>query len=394
MIIHMTYLNKISSAILITCAAVSLTGCQDDWDAHYGQIADTQYGNASLFEVLSSNAELSDFCAVLKATKCFANSKQTGTTYADLLGSDQFFTVWAPVNGSFNRDSLISLCNSSEGDSLVELRFVKNHVARYSQPYNGENKEVLMLNNKTLSFDGMNFGAVALKSNNLATRNGIIHTLQQPVEYYYNIYEALASKEEYYHLGEFLKSYQVDLLNENKSLAMGIVDGKTVYIDSVFDSKNDLLDYTYGHIDNEDSTYWMIVPTREIWDSIYNEAKGYYNYAYVEKADSVFNRWSHYALMQDLIFNPNVQDAINDSIVSTTYTNSRNGLFHTYYKPFEEGGLFNPNMWSDQLQCSNGMIYEVDQWPYDKYNTYFKRINVEAEGRIPNTTKPARVPTN
>ena len=369
----------------IFTASVALTfgfvSCQDDWDAHYDKQADTEHGTASLYEMIAEQPQLSDFRKVLDATKAFANSKQTPVTYATLLGTDQFFTVWAPVNGTFNCDSLLEMCKTSEGDSLVELHFVKNHVARYSHSFNGKEKRVLMMNEKTLSMEATSFGDVSAMDTNKAARNGVLHVIEHPIAYYYNIYEALVGKPEYQHIGKFLRSYQIDELDELQSLAMGIVDGKTVYIDSVFKSRNDLLDQNYGHIDREDSTYWMLVPSKTLWDSLYAEAETYYNYSFVEKADSVHTRWSYYALMQDLVFNPHVQTSINDSIVSTTWSQWQGDLFHTYYKPFDEGGLFK-TAWAGQEQCSNGMIYQVDQWPYIKEKTYFRRINVEAEGRM------------
>lgn len=378
----------------MACAAVSMNSCQDTWDDHYGKTADTEYGNASLYEVMSAQPELSDFCKVLEATKAFANFKQTNVNYATLLGTDQFFTVWAPVNGTFNVDSLLQLCKTSEGDSLVELHFVKNHVARYSHSQNMNEQDVLMLNNKSHEMNASEFGFVGFEKSNIATRNGVLHTLQKPVSYYYNIYEALVAKDEYKHIGSFLRSYQIDELDETSSLAMGIVDGKTIYIDSVFTSKNDLLhdesyNRQYGYLNREDSTYWMIVPTQALWQQLYAEAETYYNFAFIEKADSVHERWSHYALMQDLVYNPHVQTSINDSITSTTFYKDKLSTFHTYYKPFGEfdgnaikSGLFNQN-WVKTEQCSNGMIYMVDEWPFAKENTYFKRINVEAEGQMP-----------
>lgn len=378
-------MNKTIRYTLVASAlTLGMVSCQDDWDAHYDQQADTQHGTESLYEIMAAKPELSDFCKVLKATKAFANSKQTPVTYAEILNADQFFTVWAPVNGTFNCDSLVQLCQTSEGDSLVELHFVKNHLARYSHSFNGVEKNVMMFNGKTLALSANSFGQVEFNSSNTAARNGLLHELKHPISYYYNIYEALVAKEEYQHIGKFLRSYQIDELDEKNSLAMGIVDGETVYSDSVFKSRNDLLvDHIYGRINKEDSLYWMIVPTRQLWDSLYAEAETYYNYAFVEKADSIHERWSHYALMQDLVYNPNpkIQVALQDSIVSTTWRERQNSTFHTYYKPFEQGGLF-ATAWSGTEQCSNGMIYQVDQWPFVKEKTYFTRINVEAEGRM------------
>ena len=84
-------------------AAAALCACQDDWDEHYDQQADSQYGTASLYEIIAQRPELSDFRAVLDSTRLFANNRITATHYSKLLAEDQFLTVWAPVNGTFNR---------------------------------------------------------------------------------------------------------------------------------------------------------------------------------------------------------------------------------------------------------------------------------------------------
>ncbi|MBR0036156.1 MAG: fasciclin domain-containing protein [Bacteroidales bacterium] len=369
-------MKKISYLIF----GLALVACQDDWNDHYGQTADTQYGNASLYEVIGAQSELSDFCQVLDSVRVFANNRITSIHYSEMLNEGQFFTVWAPKNGSFNKDSLLRLCQTSEGDSLVELHFLKNHIARYTHSVNGKEEDVRMLNAKQLTLGAGTFGNMRVATSNIATSNGVLHILDNPVSYYYNIYEALVSLPEYQHLGSFLRSYQIDEFDETQSLAMGIVDGKTVYVDSVFYAKNELLD-KYGYINSEDSTYWMIVPSQTLWDSLYAEAETYYNYGSLNKADSIHNYWSHYALMQDLVFNPNpdVQKSILDSICSTTWNKRDAGKYHVYYNAFNAGGLF--TQFSDSMVCANGSIYEVSSWPFVKEKSYFIPIKTEAEGR-------------
>ena len=390
--------NTLKYVLVSAVLTAGLSSCQDDWDDHYNKTADSAYGNVSLYEIMSEQPELSDFCQVLDATKTFANSKQTSVTYKTLLSGDQFFTVWAPVNGTFNRDSLLELCKTSEGDSLVELHFVKNHLARYSHSVNGKATSVYMLNGKFVQQDASSFGEIAFRKQNVAARNGLLHIVDKQVPYYYNIYEALVGLPYLQHIGKFFRSYQVDELDELQSLQKDVEDGKMVYIDSVFVSKNTLLTSDYDYINSEDSTFWMIVPTAELWDSLYEEAKSYYNYAFVEKADSIQERMAHYALLQDLIYNPVREWSIRDSIESIAnyyrgYGYETNTYrYHTYYKPFEEGGLFR-TPWVDTLECSNGVIYRTDQWMIDKNRTYFTPIRLESHGNIakyeegPNSTK-------
>lgn len=378
----MSSLYKISHLALVACAALSLTGCQDEWADHYDQEPAAATGTQSVYEIIASRPELSDFRAVLDAARLFAGNRITTTTYRELLDGDQFFTVAAPVNGTFNRDSLIQLCQTSQGDSLVELHFLKNHIARYAHSaVAGKDEKFKLFNGKASSLSGMKYGDATIQEANIPTRNGILHVLQQPATYRYNIYEALFSLPEYRHIGDFLKSYQIDEFDETQSLAMGVVDGKTVYIDSVFVATNRLLsDYVYGHIDREDSTYWMLVPDRNTWEALYDEASTYFQYGNIQKADSIHEYWTNYALLQDLVYNPQVQRSLNDSLCSTTWNTSTAGRYHVYYQPFAANGLMSYS--ANELPCSNGTIYNLREWPFEKTRTYFRKITTEGEGRV------------
>lgn len=378
----MSSLYKISHLALVACAALALTSCQDEWDDHYDQEPASATGTQSVYEIIASRPELSDFRAVLDAARLFAGNRITTTTYRELLNGDQFFTVAAPVNGTFNRDSLIQLCQTSQGDSLVELHFLKNHIARYAHSaVAGKESSFKLFNGKASSLDGMKYGDAMIQEANIPTRNGILHVLQQPATYRYNIYEALFSLPEYKHIGDFLKSYQIDEFDETQSLAMGVVDGKTVYIDSVFVATNRLLvDNVYGHIDREDSTYWMLVPDRSTWDALYAEASTYFQYGNIQKADSIHDYWTNYALLQDLVYNPQVQRSINDSLCSTTWNTLTAGRYHVYRNPFASKGLMSYS--ANELPCSNGTIYNLREWPFEKTGTYFRKITTEGERNV------------
>lgn len=359
-----------------------VASCQDDWNEHYDQQPDTAYGTASMYEIIASRPELSDFRSVLDSARLYAGNRISATHYSELLSRDQFFTVWAPVNGTFDRDSLLRLCQTAHGDSLVELHFLKNHIARFAQSsVDGRTLNIKALNSKMIVQQGSAFGDAHISEANIASRNGVLHILDHPATYRYNIYEALFSLPEYRHIGDFLKSYQIDEFDEVSSLAMGVVDGKTVYVDSVFYSWNKLLSTnTYGCLDSEDSTYWMLVPDKSVWDELYAEASTYYQYGSAPKADSLHDYWTNYALLQDLSYNPHAQLSARDSLCSTTWRSYTGGQYHVYYNPFGSDGLFS-NV-GDSLVCSNGAIYKLSQWPFTKEKTYFRKIPVQAEGRI------------
>lgn len=60
-------------------AAAALCSCQDDWNDHYDQQADSQYGTASIYEIIASRPELSDFRAVLDSARLFASNRMSAT---------------------------------------------------------------------------------------------------------------------------------------------------------------------------------------------------------------------------------------------------------------------------------------------------------------------------
>jgi hypothetical protein len=366
----------------LTGTASLLTACQDDWDDHYDTGSDTQRGSVTLYDMIASRADLSDFRRVVDSVRVFTNHRVTALHYSDVLDSDQFYTLFAPVNGSFNADSLLELCATSQGDSLVEQHFLKNHLARYRHSSaSGLSESVSLLNSKTVLLEDDKIDVSRLSERNIACKNGLLHIVDGSLSYYYNIYEGLGSVEQYQHIGTFLHSYQTEEFDPDNSLATGIVDGKTVYIDSVFIDHNDLLSKTYGYIDSEDSTYWMLVPPAAMWDSLFAEADTYYNFGTINKADSIHDYWVHYALLQNLVYNPNAQRSMQDSLMSTCYNaNNDHPEYNVAYTPFAPGGLF--SYVADSVDCSNGKIYELASWPFDKTSTYFTPIKVEGEGRI------------
>ena len=100
--------NKIQM-FAVAAVALAAVACTDTWDEHYGNEG-RPVSDKSLLQVMEEQGDLGDFLKVLRATHVFSNNKPTKVTYADLLASDQTFTVWAPKDGLFNVDSLLAEC--------------------------------------------------------------------------------------------------------------------------------------------------------------------------------------------------------------------------------------------------------------------------------------------
>lgn len=139
--------NKIQM-FAVAAVALAAVACTDTWDEHYGNEG-RPVSDKSLLQVMEEQGDLGDFLKVLRATHVFSNNKPTKVTYADLLASDQTFTVWAPKDGLFNVDSLLAECQTVSGDSMCGQHFVQNHIAHFITNSTDE-KQVLMLNNNTL----------------------------------------------------------------------------------------------------------------------------------------------------------------------------------------------------------------------------------------------------
>ena len=123
-------IKQILVAGCVCCGIAAVFTACADWDDHYGDSTSDSNGGVTLWQQMQSEPQLSDFCKVLEETKVFRMHKKTVVSYADLLNSGQSFTVVAPVNGSFNRDSLLQLVPPNQGDSLVDKFFVFNHLSR------------------------------------------------------------------------------------------------------------------------------------------------------------------------------------------------------------------------------------------------------------------------
>ncbi len=369
----------VCSLLPLAGGAGLLASCSD-WDDHYD--AGQTGSNVTLFELMQQQPELSDFCQVLQQTKVFRMHRKTNVSYAQLLGSGQAFTVIAPVNGSFNRDSLLRLVETNQGDSVVEKYFVLNHISRSATSMKDEPQSLLMLNSKHITLaDGAAQG-VSLKQANMHAKNGVLHVANAQLPFNRSLYETLCDLPDLSAIGGFLRQYDEDYFDADNSVSIGLVEGVPVYIDSVIIERNRMLQ-RIGLINAEDSTYWMVVPTQQGWQQAWDEVSQYFTYdAKVLKGDSIQQYWTNRALLDDAIFNMTDQKSAQDSLVSVPWLSWRNTwqvgkpVYHIFRQPFAAGGILSG---AERVECSNGVLYKVSKWPFDPRQTFFKDIWAEGE---------------
>lgn len=361
-----SYLLPFTSCLFTSCS---------DWDDHYETMASQAGSDMTLWQTIQQHPELSDFRDVLSQTKVFKYHKVKNVSYADLLDGVQTFTVMAPVNGSFNKDSVLSLLSTSKGDSMVVRSFIGNHLS-YNQVTNVEKPtEFFLLNSKRATIGNNQAMGVTLQASNIRAKGGILHILQNTLPYRYNIYEILLNDPRFDKIGEQVSSYDEDEFNPTQSVEGGMVDGEQIYVDSVFNERNRMLE-SVGLLADEDSTYLMVVPTNEEWQRIWNEAMDFYRYdKTVEDRDSLQRYWANHSLLSDAIFSRTIQASPEDSLI-TYYYDKRYPKYHVFHKPFQEGGIL---YGTTATEYSNGTLYTANRWPFTPEMTYNREIKTEGE---------------
>jgi hypothetical protein len=351
-----------------------LSSCSD-WDDHYENEA-ANSAELTLWDAIQQRSELSDFAQVLEKTMVFRQHKKTPVSYADLLKGGRSFTLFAPVNGTFNKDSILSLVTTANGDSAVERFFIMNHLSQNLVSADGTEKNFRLLNYKNASFADNKVNNVGFRESNIHSKNGIMHVMDRQLPYMMTIYETLVALPQFKSHGEFLASYNEDEFNESASVSSGIVDGKKIYIDSVMIERNKLMNRV-GRLNAEDSLYYVVIPTEAGWNKAWNTAFECFKYPKTNKdADSLQHFYAYCALMDDAVYSYYQQKAHIESyaypypwINPLAYPGRQLYTYSDY--PFSPTGIFGSA--KERYQCSNGMIFASDEWVFDPtwtYNTY------------------------
>lgn len=341
------------------------TSCSDFDD--YNKVPGDVNTSASLtlWQNISQNSDLSDFAELVKKAG-----------YDRTLDASRCFTVWAPLNGTFDKAALL------DKDSAELLtQFVKNHVADYAHVVSGDvDERVKMLNNKSYDFKGdgaYTFDGVSVATPNLPSTNGIMHTLQGMATFYPNIYEYLSAANGIDSLQAYVKHYETTYLDTKNSVVGPTVNGKVTYIDSVMVTENSLFRRLNADLTLEDSSYTMVMPTSKAWTKACERISPYFHYINTTVAKDIANMKSasdnpqvsystnaayladslvRRALVSNLVFNNNarvnrwVTDAsadVTDSIVTT------NGVAIANAKEFLAGAPV-------QTRMSNGFARVAD----------------------------------
>jgi uncharacterized surface protein with fasciclin (FAS1) repeats len=380
----------------LALAALTFTACADKWDDHYDSKGEGM-NDASLWQAINENSNLSNFASVVKACG-----------YDKALGSSQVFTVFAPTNDQFSAQEaqeLIAAYQAEKGkviedDNTVIKEFIQNHIAMYNHSIAPtSNDSLVLMNGKKTTLTAKAFGDNTILTTNQHFANGILFTIQGKAKYFPTVFEYLRKDADLDSLASFFynsRFYRKEFI-PGRSVAGGIENGKTVYLDSVFVQQNDLWDYLWAYTNEEDSTYWMVAPTNKEWKKLIEEYEPYFNYDdQVRFRDSMLYTMPRLAIVDGTTFSRTMNsDAhLQDSALSTSaaeayiYRESYWGNKNLHYyqfggksaantqKPWSATGIFSD---TEDVVCSNGLVKKTNDWKINKLNTFYQWMIIEAE---------------
>ncbi len=303
-------LHSLVGGVLGAALLIAAPSCSDD---HFD--INTSGANASagktVWENIQANPQLDSLAMILSRVRVFTKEDYSATdannyslTYQGLLSQPQTFTVFAPLNGTYNAkhylDQLdkIDAMRNSNSDTYnptaankqeynLGVQFAQNHLARFNFESASGVQSIHLFNGKIANYDAGNgvFNNVAVNKSYGVTpsSNGLLYCLDGMSPFAYNIYDYMGANPDLCDsIYNILTDPEIDkrTFNESASIAGGMnLDGKMEYVDSVFTVSNEIINQCGAQIKNEDSLYIAVLPTNAAWSEAYGKVKSLFKFA-------------------------------------------------------------------------------------------------------------------
>ena len=241
----------------------------DDYNTVPEVIGGDQTGaNNTLWENITNDQQLTKFADL--ARKC---------SFSEVLNSPRFYTVWAPVNDAIS-DAEYNRLMASDSATVLK-QFMQQHITEYNYPVSAalDSTTIVSLNAKhhpftQTSFDGFTYNAI-----NIASNNGVMHKLNGMSEFHNNLYENIDNLEGCDSIKKYIQKYDEYYLDVNASVIGPLRDGKQTYLDSVMKKRNNVIrTIMRADLEEEDSTFCMLIPNDEAWNAAYTAINPCYKY--------------------------------------------------------------------------------------------------------------------
>ena len=338
--------------ISLLFSIVAFTSCKDTWEEHYNE-SNSIKSDLNLYDYIKSQSDLSTFSEMLDIAG-----------FDSILNKPQTYTVWVPVNAALESVNL--------NDTTLVVSIVRNHISRFSYSTSDiVSKTIYMLDKKFLNFSllgaGYIFGGKNLIQTDIATDNGIIHTLDGYIPYLSNIWEFIGRTEGLDSLKAYLYSQSTSVFDEAASVEIGTNEFNQAVYDSVIIFSNPILD-KIGYLQTEDSLFAAILPNNTAWTKVYNQVESKYKTLDSEGGAPQQRLNTQYAIVENLIFK------FKDLPIDPTSYDSLRTTTGTLFKPSSD--LF---IGSTKHTLSNGVAYLADSLRFKASESWQKPIVVEAE---------------
>lgn len=382
---------------MMAAATLLAASCSDFDDYNKAYTEASAESQRTLWENITENKELSQFAElVVKAG------------FADNLKSTRSYTVWAPLNGSFDYDKYAAMDSAA-----LRKEFVENHVANFSHAMTGEAvaRRIHTLNNKSyqLVSDGEGYlfdGKKMTSGTGIPSINGTLHTITGIADFLPNIYESLENYKEtetdsiYNYIMKF-KTSQLDVEN---SIEGPIVNGKQTYIDSVMIEGNKLFEDRHmldANVANEDSSYTMVLPNNKAYIAAYKKIKECFKFPkalYWKEVGAQYNGVSPVDSRYDIETESFTAEQLQDSLAKLTliaplvFSNNntynlwltdredawqRDTLVSTVGRAMTNGPeVVESYLVGEPREVSNGFVRIVDSLAYRPWQIYNPSISV------------------
>ena len=356
-------------------------------------------GNQTLWENISQNAQLTDFASLVKRVG-----------FDTELSNTRYYTVWAPLNGTFNKSEFDAL-----SDSLLLAQFVKSHVAEFGHAASGDlDERVHTLNEKSFVFAGngeYTYDGKTIDNGNinLPSTNGLLHLLNGAAKFYPNLYEYIFMGQDIDSVRQHFQRYQQTLLDVDASVKGPMVNGVQTYVDSVMVTRNSMLNQLNASLTNEDSSYTFLMPTNKAFASSSDRIRKLYNFIATTAALDVLNfakagdtkqvsltvdpeymadSLTRRAIFRNLVYSNN--DEYNKWVVGE-------GLFTDTLRSTTRSKFSNPKditekyMVGEPEKVSNGFVRLVDSLAFYPWETFNPELsinpNIYLANLFPNTAQ-------
>jgi hypothetical protein len=262
---------KYIGIMMMTAAMLVVASCTDYNDYNSAPSAgDLPGANSTLWENISSDSQLTKFANLAK--KC---------NFSVVLNSPRFYTVWAPVDNAIS-DAEYNRLMASDSATIVK-QFMQQHMTEYNYPVSAalDSTTIVSLNAKHHTFTKNAFDGFSYIDNaiNLPSTNGVMHKINGLSEFHQNLYENIDNLVDCNSIKSYIQKYDEYYLDVNASVIGPLRDGKQTYLDSVMKKRNNVIrTIMRADLEDEDSTYCMLIPNDKAWNEAYAAINPRYNY--------------------------------------------------------------------------------------------------------------------